>query len=70
MKQLKNVNLAGEGKFIVNQHVIVYDIDMNSDGVVYSFDWDQKYINEKEASEIAARFIKDSIVGIIKIKCK
>lgn len=56
----------GKGRFVVNEHIIIYDINMKSNGIEYSFDWDHNNITEKDAIIIVEEFMQDTVDGIKK----
>jgi hypothetical protein len=63
---LDNVQIAGNGRFIVNDNIVVYDIEMTETGIVYSVDWDDKKCTEEEAMKIAESFLYKTIEGIMR----
>jgi hypothetical protein len=62
---LDNVQVAGNGRFIINDNIVVYDIETIETGIVYSVDWDDKRCNEEEAMHLAEAFIQKTIAGIM-----
>jgi hypothetical protein len=62
---LDNVQVAGNGRFIINDNIVVYDIEMAESGIVYSVDWDDKKCNEEEAMKLAEAFLYKTIAGIM-----
>jgi hypothetical protein len=62
---LDNVQIAGNGRFIINDNIVVYDIEMQETGMVYSVDWDDKQCTEEEAMALAEAFLHRTIAGIL-----
>ncbi len=60
-----NVHVAGQGRFIVNDSIVVYDIDAGEEGMNYSVYWDEEKCTETEAMEIAEAFMKKTLIGIM-----
>jgi hypothetical protein len=66
--ELHNVQIAGNGRFIINDNIVVYDIDMGEEGMYYSVDWDDKKCNEAEAMALAESFLHKTIAGVLNNK--
>lgn len=62
---LDNVQIAGNGRFVINDNIVVYDIEMNETGMTYSVDWDDEKCTEEEAMKLAETFLHQSIAGIL-----
>ena len=62
---LDNVQIAGNGRFIINDNIVVYDIEMQETGMVYSVDWDDKKCTEEDAMKLAEAFLHQTIAGIL-----
>lgn len=62
---LDNVQIAGNGRFIINDNIVVYDIEMNDTGMTYSVDWDDKKCTEADAMALAEAFLHKTIAGIL-----
>ena len=63
--EIKSVQVAGKGRFIINDNIIVYDIDTDPEGMYYSVDWDETRYTEEEAMELAEMFIHKTVNGIM-----
>lgn len=63
--EIKSVQVAGKGRFIINDNIIVYDIDTGPEGMYYSVDWDETRYTEEEAMELAEMFIHKTVNGIM-----
>lgn len=59
-----NVQVAGKGRFIVNDNIVVYDIEAKEDGFHYSVDWDETQCSDEDAMRLAAEFMQKTIDGI------
>ena len=62
--EIKSVQVAGKGRFIINDNIIVYDIDTGPEGMYYSVDWDETSYTEEEAMQLAEMFIHKTVNGI------
>lgn len=65
MNNLKNIQIAGDGKFIINDSIIVYDIELTDTGIAYSIDYDDKLYTKDYANAISEEFIQATIKGIL-----
>ncbi len=63
--KLDNVQIAGNGRFIINDNIVVYDIDMGPEGMYYSVDWDDKKCTEEEAMALAESFLHKTVAGVL-----
>lgn len=63
--ELHNVQIAGNGRFIINDNIVVYDIDMGPDGMYYSVDWDDNKCTEDDAMKLAESFMHKTIAGVL-----
>jgi hypothetical protein len=63
--ELKSVQVAGKGRFIVNDNIVVYDIDAGEEGLSYSVDWDETSCTEAEAMQLAEAFLHKTVNGIM-----
>lgn len=68
MLKMKDVKNGGEGKFVVNGNITVFDIEPTDTGLVYSVDWDDETSNENDAIAIAEDFIRKTLAGILNNK--
>lgn len=62
---LDNVQMAGNGRFVINGNIVVYDIEMGETGMYYSVDWDDKKCSEEEAMQLAEMFLHRTVAGIV-----
>lgn len=62
---IKSVKIA-QGRFIINDSLIVYDLDADEDGIKYKINYDETAITGGEADEIAAEFIETALNHYIK----
>jgi len=62
--KIEKVEIEPGKKFIVNESVIIYNLDVGDDGITYSINWDEDLIDEKQAFKLADQFMQDTINGI------
>lgn len=55
----------GEGKFKLNDAVVIHNLDFDDEGVTFTIDYDENLLTESEAMEIAEEFINEAINSAI-----
>lgn len=67
---ITNVLNAGNGRYIINNSIVIYDLNALDEGIEYSIEYNEKEITLETASEIADEFIKETIYGILELNEK
>lgn len=62
---IKEVVKLEEGKYKINDAVIVSNLDYEDDGVTYTIDYDENMIEEDEAGKLVDEFINLAIKRFI-----
>jgi len=55
---IKYVRKVSEGRYIVNDAILIFDIKAEEDGFHYSLNYDEKVITENDAQLIGQEFFK------------
>lgn len=65
MLGLKSVQRMPNNKILLNENILVYDIDIEDDGIVYSVDYDDKLQTIEDVTTIVEKFFNVTIKGIL-----
>ena len=49
-------------KFIINDSLVVFDLDVDEKGIKYKVNYDENVITEGEANEIAVDFVEQALL--------
>lgn len=63
--KFNTVHLAGNGRFVINDSIVVYDLETTDEGVSYICDYDETNLTEEEVTEIVSDFLEKTITGIV-----
>lgn len=61
MNKIKEVVKVSQGKYKLNDSVVIYNMDFTDLGITFSLDWDENMISEKEATDLCEAFIHEAI---------
>jgi ABC-type xylose transport system substrate-binding protein len=58
---INEIKKISAGRFLINEDVIVYDLNIEDGEIVYSLDFDGKKISELQALELCNEFINQAL---------
>jgi hypothetical protein len=61
MSLITEVKKVSQGRYMINDAVVIYNLDFTDLGVTYSIDWDEDMLSEDEAGALADAFINEAI---------
>lgn len=61
---INDVRKLADGKYIINDSVVVRDITAEEDGFHYSLDYDDKLVTSDEANELGQEFFKEAFQNV------
>ena len=62
---IESVKITGNGGFIINDAVFIYNLDYGENGIQYSIKYDES-ISQEQAQQISDNFIEMSLQNILK----
>jgi hypothetical protein len=65
---MNNLKIEGDGRFIVNDDIVVFDVNPGKNGIEFSVDWNDENVTEEEAMSAAEDFIKKTLAGVLNNK--
>lgn len=60
---ITSIKKIKEGKYVLNDSVIVSEFDFKNDHVQYKIDYDENEVNEQHAQDLADEFIMKALVS-------
>ena len=60
-KKIKSIKKIGLGKYLLNEHIILKDLDVDESGIVYNLTFNETEVTEDEATLIAEEFITSAL---------
>ena len=57
---IHSVKKVAEGRYVLNDSLILHDIDYGDEGLTYNFSYDEKVITEKESQLIIEEFLSEA----------
>ncbi len=63
---IESVKITGDGGFIINDAVFIYNLDYGKNGIQYSIKCDASVITPEKAKQISDSFIEESLQNILK----
>jgi hypothetical protein len=61
MGKITEVVKVSQGRYKLNDAVVIYNLDFNDLGVTFSLDWDENMLSEQEATDLCEAFIHEAI---------
>lgn len=58
---INSIKKIASNKYILNDDIVIYNIDYENDGIVYSVDFDDNKLNESQATAVCEEFITEAI---------
>lgn len=61
LNELKSIKKIGLGKYLLNDHIILSDLDIDDTGVIYNLNFNEMEVTEDEATRVAEEFITSAL---------
>jgi len=63
---IHDVQKLNEGRFLINNSVVISEFEYEDEGVSYKLDYDENITNESDAIKLCEEFINQSIENFLK----
>ena len=60
---IKEVKKMKEGRYLLNNSVIISDFDFGDKGVSYKLDWDEQLVSEEDAKIMGNEFVHRAVTS-------